>query len=100
MTKKEKLALAKNKPVEEPKTTAPVADEVEGEPEDTTSSAPLPQNDEVKPEPKVEKAEGEVVYQLKSGQIRKFTKELHGADYKKVAEAFKNNGKNLVAREL
>jgi len=104
MSKKEKLAKIKAEggiPAEEKKELTPEQLE-EMEPEDSTKGKPLPQIGETKVEetPKVSSNKNQVVYKLRTGQIRVFSKETHGEDFKEIAERFKNNGKKLVAEEL
>lgn len=93
-SKQEKLAKIKNAEVE-----TPVAKDIdENVVSEETSEAPKEVKESV--EKKIAKNSKSVVFKLKSGQIREFTEEIHGKDYKEIAEAFKNNGKKLVLEVL
>lgn len=93
MTKAEKLAKAK-KDVPVPV----IEDDISTENEES-SVVSEEETVETKPEKKSSKKDC-VTFRLRNGQIREFTREIHGDDFEKIAEAFKNNGKKLVIAVL
>jgi len=93
-TRSNKTATAK--PAVAPEVTpATTAAEVE-----TTQAAVTPtEQAEVTNEPTKEPAKGSIVFHLKNGSTREFSKEVHGKDHKAIADEFhETNIEQVVTR--